>query len=77
MEERNKIAGAAEKIALMATAALERELDPAPGEKRDTKTARELSGIIRDMVALSRELSGEKSRSVTVRFEGDTEDAAK
>lgn len=60
----------------MATAALEQELCPGPGQKRDTKTARELSGIIKDMVALSRELNGEQNRSLTVRFEGETENAA-
>lgn len=72
----NSIARATGKIALMATAALEQELCPAPGQKRDTRTAKELSGIIKDMVALSRELGGDREQAVTVRFEGGTEPAA-
>lgn len=72
----NSIAKATGKIALMATAALEQELCPGPGERRDTKTAKDLSAIIKDMVALSRELGGEKEQAVTVRFEGGTEPAA-
>ena len=58
-------------------AALEETLAAAPGEKRDTKSARDLSAILKDMTALERELNtaGER-RGVTVRFEGGTEEAA-
>ena len=67
-----------ERIAALAAAALEEALTPAPGGKRDTKAARDLSAILKDMTALERELSAEDSRraGVTVRFEGETEKAA-
>ena len=43
----------------------------------DSKRARELTGVLRDMVQLCREMQGGGSRKVVVRFEGETEDAAR
>ena len=62
-------------VALMASAMLQSALSEQG--KADTKTAKDLSGIIKDMVALDKELrvSGADS-SVTVRFEGESRDAA-
>ena len=64
------------RIAALAAAALEEALTAAPGEKRDTKAARDLSAIFKDMTALEKELTAAESRSVTVRFEGETSAAA-
>ena len=73
----SELASSAGRIAALCAAALEETLAPAPGEKRDTKSARDLSAILKDMTALERELNtaGER-RGVTVRFEGGTADAA-
>ena len=78
MDEREHMAGTTGRIAALAASALEQELS-APGEgKRDTKCARDLSAIIKDMVAVQRELSaGRLRRGVTVRFEGETEEASR
>lgn len=44
----------------------------------ETRTARELCGVLRDSLAIERELlAEEKSALLTVRFEGETEKAAK
>ena len=61
-------------IALMATKALAAELNTG-GEKIDTRTAKDLSGIIKDMTALLRDIGG-GDREVKVIFEGGSEDAA-
>ena len=43
----------------------------------DTRTARELCGVLKDTLAIERELRAEeKSAVITVRFEGETGDAA-
>ncbi len=42
----------------------------------DTKRARELSGIFKDMAVLSRELGDGAEQTLTVRFEGGAERAA-
>ena len=77
MDEREQMAGSTGRIAALAASALEQELRMPTGEKRDTKSARDLSAIIKDMVALQRELSAEQlRRGVTVRFEGGTEEAS-
>lgn len=52
------------------------QLETALGEG-DSKRAREMTGVLRDMVQLHRELQGGASQSVTVRFVGETEDAAR
>ena len=75
--EREQMAGSTGCIAALAASALEQELSAPAGGKRDTKSARDLSAIIKDMVALQRELSAEPlRRGVTVRFEGETEEAS-
>ena len=51
-------------------------LETALGEG-DSKRAREMTGVLRDMVQLHRELQGGASQSVTVRFVGETEEAAR
>jgi len=73
-----QIAAESGRIALLATQEIKKALSVPDGGAPDTKTAKELSGVVKDMVALHRELSGERdARSLTVRFEGDTEAAAK
>lgn len=42
----------------------------------DSKRAKELSGVLREMLQLHRELQGSSGQSVTVCFVGDTEEAA-
>ena len=42
----------------------------------DSKRAKELSGVLREMLQLHRELQGAGAQSVTVCFVGDTEEAA-
>ena len=74
MDERTKIAASTGRIALIAAAALEEMLS---AEKRDTKAARDLSGIMKDMLALGKELKTDKAReNITVRFEGDAGDCS-
>ncbi len=43
----------------------------------DSRKARELTGVMREMMQLLRELQGGESQSVTVCFIGDTEEAAR
>ena len=75
-EHRQTLADSTERIAALAATALEEELSPGEG-KRDTKQARDLSAILKDMTALHRELSAEeKRREVSVRFDGDAAAAA-
>ncbi len=62
------------RIALMASAELGRELGA--GEEGDIKRAKDLSGIFKDMVQLSRELRVEDAKPVTVRFVDETEDGS-
>ncbi len=52
------------------------QLEAARGEG-DSRKARELTGVLREMVQLHRELRGGGGQSVTVRFVGETEDAAR
>ena len=47
------------------------------GEEGDTKRAKDLSGILKDMTLLARELRFEDARPVTVRFVDETEEAGK
>ena len=42
----------------------------------DSKRAKELSGVLREMLQLYRELLGSTGQSVTVCFVGDSEEAA-
>ena len=59
------------RLALLASAELGRELGAEGG---DTKRARELSAILKDMTGLARELCGQEAREITVRFVGETEE---
>ncbi len=59
------------QLALMASSELRRELSAEGG---DTKRARELSAILKDMTGLARELCGQQAREITVRFLGETEE---
>ena len=43
----------------------------------DSRKARELTGVMREMLQLERGLQGGEGQSVTVCFIGDTEDAAR
>ena len=60
------------ELAAMASRLLAEELSGGG----DTKRARELSGIFKDMAVLSRELGADPEQLITVRFEGETETAA-
>ncbi len=66
-----RLAREAEALAGMASRLLAEELS-GPG---DTKRAKELSGIFKDMAALSRELGGAGVPTLTVRFEGEAAEA--
>ena len=75
MEENNnaRLGREAGELAAMASRLLAGELR----EGGDVKRAKDLSGIFRDMAALSRELGGGVEPSLSVRFEGETEPAAR
>ena len=63
-------------IARKAAAALE-ELSEAGRLAEETKTARELCGVLKDALAIERELRDEtRGAAITVRFEGETEKAS-
>ena len=72
MRELRKLGCSSLRLALLASEELEKEL--AAGEEGDTRRAKELSGILKDMALLGRELRFEEPRPLTVRFVGDTED---
>ena len=72
VRELRKLGGDTLRLALLASAELEREL--AAGAEGDTRRAKELSGILKDMAMLGRELRFEEPRAVTVRFVGETEE---
>jgi len=60
-------------IALMASRKLKEMLSR---EEADTKKARELSNIMKDMAALSREFGANEARVVSVEFQGAAEGAS-
>lgn len=70
------LARSAGVIARKAAAALE-ELSEAGRLAEETKTARELCGVLKDALAIERELRDEtRGAAITVRFEGETEKAS-
>ena len=73
MEENSagRLGREAGELAARASRMLAEELVPAG----DLKRAKDLSGIFKDMAALARDLGGGAS-SLSVRFEGETRDAA-
>ena len=72
MKELRKLGSDTLRLALLASAELEKEL--AAGGEGDTKRAKELSGILKDMALLGRELRFEEPRSLTMRFVGEAEE---
>ena len=76
MNEHEELARAAACVAREAAEALRRLAD----EGRlaaDTRTARELCGVMKDALAVERELRAEAgAAAVAVRFEGETEKAS-
>jgi len=62
------------ELALMASRLLAEELS---GSEADTKRARELSAILKDMTGLARDLRQGESQEVTVRFTGGTEEMSR
>ena len=72
VKELRKLGGDTLRIALLASAELEKEL--AAGEDGDTRRAKELAGILKDMTLLGRELRVEEPRALTVRFVGEAEE---
>ena len=72
MRELRKLGSDTLRLALLASAELEREL--AAGEEGDTRRAKELSGILKDMALLGRELRCEETRPLTVKFVGEAEE---
>ncbi len=73
-KERKALERSTGELALLASRRLAEELG---GEERDldTKKARDLSGILKDMTLLGRELGGVGPRTLEVRFAGGTETA--
>ena len=75
--DNNELAGLAERmerLAAQAARGLEQQMaEPAA----DTRKARELAAILRDLLALTRELRGEDGRPVIVEFVGASADAAR
>ena len=68
----DRLAREAGALALSASQRLRQALD----EDGDTKKARELSGIVKDMAALAQSLRGQEPRTLTVCFAPDAADAA-
>ena len=62
------------RLALLASEELEKALSEPEGS--DVKRAKDLSGILKDLTLLARELRGQEARPVTVRFLGPAEEAA-
>ena len=60
------------RLARMAALSLEETLG---GPDSDTKRAKELSGILKDLTTLARDLNDAEAAPVTVVFLGETEDA--
>ncbi len=75
MRELRKLGSDTLRLALLASVELEREL--AAGEEGDTRRAKELSGILKDMALLGRELRFEETRPLTVKFVGEAEEMSK
>ena len=75
--EMRLVAAETGRIALLAAEEIKKALLAAPGESPDTKTARDLSAIVKDMVAINRELGGEGRREIRVSFSDETERAAR
>ncbi len=61
------------QIAGKAARLLDRELD----QEADTKRARELAAILKDMSLLYQQLRGGETRQLVVRFLGETEEGGK
>ena len=74
-KELDTLAKTTGRLALLAAAQLEQKLCPSEGEP-DTRTAKELSAIVKDMVALTGQLRGSEPRSITVRFDEDTREGS-
>ena len=71
--ELTSLGAAAGRLAAMAAAALERQLDEESG---DVKKAKDLSAILKDMAGLAQQLRAGEARDVTVVFSPAAEDAA-
>ena len=77
MTEREALARSVGAIARQAAAELE-ALSAGDGLSGDTKTARDLCAVLKDMLTLEKELREQESAAVlTVRFEGDAAEAAR
>ena len=61
------------ELALLADAWLHEAM---MGPERDVKRAKELTGMLKDLVTLGRELGGSAPREITVRFVDEAENAA-
>ncbi len=72
MRELRKLGSDTLRLALLASAELERELTA--GEDGDTRRAKELSGNLKDMALLGRELRFEEPQALTVKFVGEAEE---
>ena len=70
VSERSLLTG---QIAGKAARLLDRELD----QEADTKRARELAAILKDMSLLYQQLRGGETRQLVVRFLGETEEGGK
>jgi hypothetical protein len=70
-DKQSRFALEAEELAGTAARLLREELDGG-----DVKRAKDLSGIFKDMAALARDLGGGGKESLTVRFEGGTEEGS-
>ena len=71
------LGGAAWRIALLAAEELEQLLAGPSDEKTDTKSARELSGIMKDMSVLAKELRLTEKQAMSVVFSEEADSAAK
>lgn len=61
----------------LASLAAARLMEQLTADSCDTKRAKDLSGILKDMAALEKELGGRESREVSVSFSEDAEEAAR
>ena len=64
-EERNALAGRLERLAALTAGRLEEQLT---GAETESRRGRETLGMLKDLLALARELRTDEARDVVVRF---------
>ena len=72
-EERNALAGRLERLAALTAGRLEEQLT---GAETESRRGRETLGMLKDLLALAKELRTDEARDVVVRFVDGAEDGS-